>query len=349
LSCWFQDELPFPGVDLSLLKPKEGDVYPEDIIEFLEDRTFENNFLGIIVENFKSQDNFENTERTFRDIKILDQYNKQHLLPSFLTKVSNKDQSELNLDEEGFPVRGIRTFGEIAHYIRCLPFRNRESYGMPIWCSPDFTLDIKIGTEFDHALLMASLFRTVKHETQKDFNKWTKEMKKAKKNKRVDHEEKILKFEEEGAAKDLEEVTKQSKLGLLGGKKMADNGEEQPVDTIDTIDERVFVCYGMSADQLERQIWVMTIDKNFKEITFWDVKQHKNYVLKGRVKKEEFKYLGAYLSPKITKDEREQIKLNREMRRQMSIAESMADFKIKEMNIKEKVMQSRHSYNHSND
>jgi hypothetical protein len=27
-SCWFQEDLPYPGVDLSKLKPKTQDLYP---------------------------------------------------------------------------------------------------------------------------------------------------------------------------------------------------------------------------------------------------------------------------------------------------------------------------------
>ena len=33
----------------------------------------------------------------------------------------------------------------------------------------------KIGGEEDHALLMASIFRTVKYEDREDFNKWKTE------------------------------------------------------------------------------------------------------------------------------------------------------------------------------
>ena len=38
-------------------------------------------------------------------------------------------------------------------------------------------MTIKTGTEEDHALLMASIFRTVKHEDQVEFRKFAKEMK----------------------------------------------------------------------------------------------------------------------------------------------------------------------------
>jgi hypothetical protein len=98
---------------------------------------------------------------------VTDQYTLRHLLPLFLSKITNPDQSILKFDEDGFPIRGLRTFGEIAHYVRCVPYKQKENVGNSenqLWCSPDFTMTIKTGTEEDHALLMASIFRTVKYE-----------------------------------------------------------------------------------------------------------------------------------------------------------------------------------------
>jgi hypothetical protein len=34
-AVWFQEDLPYPGVDLQKLKPKTQDSYPDDIAEFL--------------------------------------------------------------------------------------------------------------------------------------------------------------------------------------------------------------------------------------------------------------------------------------------------------------------------
>ena len=48
----------------------------------------------------------------------------------------------------------------------------------------------------------------------------------------------------------------------------------------------------------------MTINRKFDTVTFWDSKQHKNYVLKGRIKREEKKFLEAFLSPNLTAEER---------------------------------------------
>jgi hypothetical protein len=46
----------------------------------------------------------------------------KHYLPLYLCKITNPDQSMLGFDEDGKPKRGIRTFGEIAHYVRCIPY-----------------------------------------------------------------------------------------------------------------------------------------------------------------------------------------------------------------------------------
>ena len=43
-----------------------------------------------------------------------------------------------------------------------------------LWYSPDFVITLKAGSEEDHALLMASIFRTVKHEDMNEFIKFTK-------------------------------------------------------------------------------------------------------------------------------------------------------------------------------
>ena len=106
----------------------------------------------------------------------MDQYNKDHLLPLYLCKVTNQDQSKIEFDEQGNAKRGLRTFGEIAHFVRCIPYKNHELFQSDnLWCSPDFVINIKAGTEEDHALLMASCFRTVKHEDQKEFDEFAKE------------------------------------------------------------------------------------------------------------------------------------------------------------------------------
>jgi hypothetical protein len=60
--------------------------------------------------------------------------------------------------------------------------------------------------------------------------------------------------------------------------------KEEEAAVQDTVDDRVFVCLGKSLDGLEtRYVWVMTINREWDTITFWEVKQHKSYILKGRI------------------------------------------------------------------
>lgn len=131
--------------------------------------------------NLNFEEGYDYTQRLFEEMIILDQFNSKHLVPLYLSKITNPDTSILQFDEDGQPIRGIRTFGEIAHYIRCIPFEQRDHIGKSdnsMWASPDFTLTKKVGTEIDHALLMASIFRTVKQEDLTEFTKFVKEMKK---------------------------------------------------------------------------------------------------------------------------------------------------------------------------
>jgi len=57
---------------------------------------------------------------------------------------------------------------EVAHFVRCIPFKNTEFYN--IWSSPNFLLTLKIGSVEEHALLMASMLRAVKFETLEQLN-----------------------------------------------------------------------------------------------------------------------------------------------------------------------------------
>lgn len=53
--------------------------------------------------------------------------------------------------------------------------------------------------------------------------------------------------------------------------------------------------------------WVMTLNRTFDTVTFWEAKNHEFYVLKGRIKAGEEKYLEGYLSPKLSIEEKEEI------------------------------------------
>ena len=56
----------------------------------------------------------------------------------------------------------------------------------------------------------------------------------------------------------------------------------------------------------------MTINRNFDTVTLWDVKKHDEYILHGRIKEGEEKYLKHYLSPVLTEEEKKKFKAERE-------------------------------------
>ena len=112
------------------MKPKEGDLYPVDLCDFTKklQPEFRYNFDEVLNLNFEGSA-WEPSERLFDQTMITDQYIEKHLLPLYLSKITNPDQSILKFDEDGFPIRGLRTFGEIAHYVRCVPYQPSESMG----------------------------------------------------------------------------------------------------------------------------------------------------------------------------------------------------------------------------
>lgn len=179
-SVWFQDELPFPGVDLNKLKPRNSDQYPPSIIHYIEKDHFVNYYQEIIRLNFDETIFGEYDHRFFFNYDMMDQYTHRHMLPFFLSKIVNKDQTILQFDEDGEPIRGLRTFGELAHFVRCFPYQSREGLLQEdeLWCSPDYMLTQKAGSQDDHCLLMASLFRTCKWEDREDFEIFRKEERK---------------------------------------------------------------------------------------------------------------------------------------------------------------------------
>lgn len=56
----------------------------------------------------------------------------------------------------------------------------------------------------------------------------------------------------------------------------------------------------------------MTINRTYDTVTFWDVKDHRHYTLRGRIAKGQEKYLQGYLSPNITPEKKAKIDKLRE-------------------------------------
>jgi hypothetical protein len=154
----------------------------------------------VVDANFAIGDQYDPSDRLLDLFFMRDQYSMKHYLPLYLCKITNPDQSIMTFDEDSKPKRGIRTLGEIAHYVRCIPYQQRDGTAdAGIWCSPDFTMTIKVGTEEDHALLMASLMRTCKHEDLAEFSRFAKDQR-AKTVTRKDRDKKLLTVEPKPAA-----------------------------------------------------------------------------------------------------------------------------------------------------
>ena len=134
-----------------------------------------------------------------------------------------------------------------------------------LWQSPDFFITLKAGSEEDHALLMASIFRTVKHEDTTDFAKFTKEERKKLVTKN-DKNKEFLKLDGdettkgEGTPGDDDPTApkandEETKMDLLQedspvGKKSS-AGKKAKEERNETIDDRVFVCIGKTTDGSE--------------------------------------------------------------------------------------------------
>ena len=71
------------------------------------------------------------------------------------------------------------------------------------------------------------------------------------------------------------------------------SGDEVPLEN------RIFVCVGTDKLTMRMTAWVLIFSKNLKDITFWDVRHHKEYILRGRVKQQE--ELSLFLDPTIEK------------------------------------------------
>jgi len=54
-SVWFQEDLPFPGVDLSKLKPKTEDLLPSDLRDLIVEKKFEDIYWEILELNFMEE------------------------------------------------------------------------------------------------------------------------------------------------------------------------------------------------------------------------------------------------------------------------------------------------------
>jgi hypothetical protein len=113
----------------------------------------------------------------------VDHVKRRHLLPTFLSKLASLDVNNLTASQhENYLLRsldpdyssllikrGVRTLHEVAHFVRCIPYLKNED--QTVWTPPPVMLTLRAGQIQDHALLMASMFRSVEYETQEEVDK----------------------------------------------------------------------------------------------------------------------------------------------------------------------------------
>jgi hypothetical protein len=91
---------------------------------------------------------------------FFDQYKDKHYPMKYISQITSPDLLDLEyIDPEDInsEEKNILSAPQIAHFVRCIPFRTSED-SFDTWSSPDFLLSLKKGSIVDHALLMASLF-----------------------------------------------------------------------------------------------------------------------------------------------------------------------------------------------
>ena len=62
----------------------------------------------------------------------------------------------------------MKTYGELAHFVRCIPFFEENRKTSDIWMSSDFLLTLKKGNIQDHCILLANLFMGAEYEDKED-------------------------------------------------------------------------------------------------------------------------------------------------------------------------------------
>ena len=280
--AWFLESFP-PIVDFGEKKKKSEmrDKVPQELQKYFphgEDKYFNRKFKENIEEIFKKYSNYSTKDRLFFNVMPQDQYTNKHLLPYYLCPITVPEKKYSQKDIEtnpNFYDCNIKTLENVAHYVRC--FTYPSELRNDIWSSPDFMLKVRKGNVEEHAILMACLMMGLKKINPE--NKHEHNFKKG-----------IL---------DLitPEKNQNTNPGTTTGSKL--NSDTSIINENDiNIEEknikieeedyfpylnRVFVCQGKLKDNKQSHCWVMVINDNYRDVTFYDPKLDYNFELGYRI------------------------------------------------------------------
>lgn len=106
--------------------------------------------------------------KNMKEVFINDQYNRPHFLSMFVGKFT-LDQYEIDVDsvpKADVPDRKIEALAELAHFVRCIPFKT-EGKTTSVWSNPNLVSIMKKGDIQDHAIFLTCLFMGCKKEKRK--------------------------------------------------------------------------------------------------------------------------------------------------------------------------------------
>ena len=280
--AWFLESFP-PIVDFGEKKKKSEmrDKVPQELQKYFphgEDKYFNRKFKENIEEIFKKYSNYSTKDRMFFNVMPQDQYTNKHLLPYYLCPITVPEKKYSQKDIEtnpNFYDCNIKTLENVAHYVRC--FTYPSELRNDIWSSPDFMLKVRKGNVEEHAILMACLMMGLKKITN-------------------DNKEHTFK-------KDLIDLVTTDKNqntnpGTVTGSKINSNDSSIINENDINIKEknikieeedyfpylnRVFVCQGKLKDNKQSHCWVMVINDNYRDVTFYDPKLDYNFELEYRI------------------------------------------------------------------
>lgn len=280
--AWFLEDFP-DLVDYGEKKDKDAklDKIPVELDHMWNHKKNKNEFLAHhkrhITKDFAKQSSYSFKERLFFDLTKKDQYENEHFLPYFLSVITvpekkySKEEIEKN---QNFFDCNIKTLDEAAHYVRCYPF-NAEKGDVTV--TPDFLLKTRKGDLDDHAILIACLMMGLKKEVY---------TKKGKKNFNKFNNINSLDYEEFGGITNNGNVTRNANNTTTDGVNHNNLATEEK--DVFPYENRVFVCMGKMKGIGNAHTWIMTIDDNYRDITFWDPRVNSKFSLKGRVENSGF-------------------------------------------------------------